>query len=177
MAALLNRYCQTKCALLAAILLVAVGARAEDHLAAAPSPLNAAYELSGETIVLENGFAEQSVAPGSASKMTTRIVGEPVFGDLDGDGDRDAVLWLMHQAGGTGTFYYIAAAFRHTDGFRGTRAVLIGDRIETQTLSITRQLVVAEYLDRKASEPMATEPTKRKEVRLKWTADGLVKIN
>jgi len=122
-------------------------------------PAGARYGIDGEAVQLEEGRAERPAAPGSAATVVTRLVGEPVFADLAGDGDGDAVLWLVRETGGSGTFYYVATAFREAGGFRGGRAVLVGDRIVPGTLSVEHRIVTAAYLDRRPDEAMAARPT------------------
>ena len=51
---------------------------------------------------------EVADAPDSATKIRTLIAGDMVEGDIDGDGDKDAALILVHDPGGSGTFYYVA---------------------------------------------------------------------
>jgi len=67
-------------------------------------PANASFEIDGETVRLQGGRAARPAAPGSAARVTTCIAGAPIFADLAGDGDEDAVLWLAREAGGSGTF-------------------------------------------------------------------------
>jgi hypothetical protein len=82
-----------------------------------------------------------------------------VHGDLDGDGTDDAALILVHQPGGSGTFYYVAAALAADGIYRGTNAVLLGDRIAPQPLLIRNGVINANYADRGADEAMAVAPS------------------
>jgi len=142
----------------------------------APDPADARYEIEGQTFTPESGCAAQPVAPpGAASALATEVFGDPVFGDLDGDGDEDAVLWLIHQPGGSGTFYYVAVAFREGSGFRGSRAALVGDRIEPGRLEIIDQRVAAHYLDRSPDQPMSAQPTIARSAQFTLTTSGLVR--
>jgi len=142
----------------------------------APNPASARYEIEGQTFTPESGCAAQPVAPpGAPSALGTEVFGDPVFGDLDGDGDEDAVLWLIHQPGGSGTFYYVAVAFREGDGFRGSRAALVGDRIEPGRLEIVDHRVAAHYLDRRPDQPMAARPTVETALQFHATASGLMR--
>lgn len=136
-------------------------------------PANASYEIDGEAVQLVGGRAERPAATGSAAAVTTRLVGAPVFADLAGDGDEDAVLWLVRETAGSGVFYYVAAAFREPAGFRGGRAVLIGDRIAPGAVSVAHRIVAAAFLDRRSGEPMAARPTVRRTRYLTAIPQGL----
>src|SRR6185503_4941909 len=122
-------------------------------------PLNATYTLDGQPVTLVNGKAETPVAPGSATKSTTTIFGQPILGDLNGDGKLDAAVILVQNPGGSGTFYYIAAAINTADVAEGTNAVLLGDRIAPQTTAIKNGQIIENYADRKPGEPMTAAPS------------------
>jgi len=121
-------------------------------------PLNATYTIEGTTIQLVHGRAEQPAAPGSATKVTTIIFGEPVTGDLDGDSLPDAALLLLHAPGGSGAFYYAAALLGAQGSSRGTNAVWLGDRVSPQTIEIKNGVLAASYADRLEGESMSTPP-------------------
>ena len=122
------------------------------------SPLDATYRIEGAPVRLHRGRAGRPAAPGSATRTETRVVGAPAHGDIDGDGDSDALLFLASESGGSGTFYYVAAAYRDAGGYRGGPAVLIGDRITPRRLAVLHGVVVVDYLDRASGEPMAVQP-------------------
>ena len=131
------------------------------HLAGrgAANPLNAVYRVEGRVIPLREGHFEMPAAPGSAAKVTVAVLDTPVTGDLDGDGDVDAAMILVNQTGGSGTFYYLAAAINLEDGTAGTNAVMLGDRIVPRAVRIQNRVVIVEFADRRANEPMAVTPT------------------
>jgi Immunoglobulin-like domain of bacterial spore germination len=126
---------------------------------AAVDPLHASYVVEGQEVRLVAGCGEVKSAPGSATKIRTSVFGKPVYGDLDGDGVDDAALFLVQQPGGSGTFYYVAAALNVNGAYRGTNAVLLGDRIAPQNVAIRNGLVVANYADRRSEEPMSAPPS------------------
>ena len=135
----------------------------EEHLDSprkpASSPLKATYLIEGAEVSLAGGHAEEAAAPGSAARVQTDVFGDPAQGDLDGDGDEDVALFLVRQPGGSGTFIYLAAALNAGSGYVGTNAVLLGDRVSPQQITIRNGLASADFLDRRPEEPMAADPT------------------
>jgi hypothetical protein len=122
-------------------------------------PLNATYVIENQSVTLVNGKTESSAAPGSATKITTTIFGQPVSGDLNGDGKADAAVIIVQNPGGSGTFYYAAAAIDTGHGTKGTNAILLGDRIAPQNIQVTNGEIIANYADRNPGEPFATQPS------------------
>ncbi len=125
----------------------------------ASDPLNAVYNIEGQLITLHNGHSERAISPDSAIKIRTSIIGNQVSGDLDDDGDDDAVLILVYDPGGSGTFFYVAAALNVNGRYQGTNAVLLGDRITPGALTIRNGVINVSYKDRKADEPMSSSPS------------------
>jgi len=130
-----------------------------DQRGRASDPLNGTYVIEGEDVTLQDGRSEKALGPDSATKVRTFVIGDMVAGDLDGDGDEDRALILVHDPGGSGTFYYVAVAERMNGGYRGTNAMLLGDRIRTKDLRVLNGLVVVTYAIRGADEPMSTAPS------------------
>ncbi len=121
---------------------------------------NIEYIISGEKIRLVNGVSEKPSAPGSAEKITTRYFGNEIKKDLDGDGREDVAFLITQTTGGSGTFYYLVGALNKENGYVGTNAVFIGDRIAPQTTnSGDNRIVIVNYADRKPGEPMTAQPS------------------
>lgn len=123
------------------------------------SPLNATYIIDGQSTMLVNGKSEKEIAPGSASKTITNIFGTPTYGDINADGKEDAVIILTQNSGGSGTFYYVAAALNKGGVYQGTNAILLGDRIAPQTVQIKDGIIIANYADRNPGESMSIRPS------------------
>ena len=125
-------------------------------------PQNATYLIDGKEITLVDGVAEQEAAPGSASKIVTKYFGNAVDIDLNSDGLMDSGLLLTQDGGGSGTFFYVAAAINQAGSTQGTNAIFLGDRIAPQSTNVDlgnpAQLMV-NYMERKASEPMSAQPS------------------
>lgn len=121
--------------------------------------LNLAFVIDNEEYKLENGLAAKVATPESSFAMTLRVFGEPVYGDLDKDGDEDAAVWLQFEPGGSGTFYYGALAMKDGEGYKATDTLFLGDRIAPQTLSIMDGRAVYNFAERRADEPYSAEPS------------------
>lgn len=140
--------------------------------ASAADPKDATYLIDGTPVALVHGVAEVPAAPGSASKVTTRYFGNDIAADLDGDGRMDTAFILTQDGGGSGVFYYAVAALNTAHGYVGSDGYLLGDRIAPQATSMSqnpkqKQVVVFNYADRAAGEPMSARPSVGKSVYLK----------
>ncbi len=124
----------------------------------ATDPRNATYAVEDREVSLRRGQSEAEILPGSASRIATRAFGEPAYGDLDGDGEPDAALFLLQDSGGSGTFLYAAAALRREGAYAGTRAVLLGDRVAPRGIEIRGGAVIVTYADRRPGDPLAALP-------------------
>ena len=120
--------------------------------------------IDDQKFTMSNGVAETPSASGSALKNTIRLVGEPVMGDADGDGDLDAALMIQNDPGGSGTFYYAVVALDNGGVYRASNALLLGDRIEPQTVEFTDGRFAYTYAERRAGEPMVAYPSIAKTV-------------
>ncbi len=129
---------------------------------------NISYEIDGQSFALVDGRSEVEAAPGSASKIVTEYFGNEVRGDFTGDGREDIAFLLTQNGGGSGTFYYVVAALKKNIAIKegdqsikyfGTNAILLGDRIAPQTTEFRDGQIIVNYADRKANEPMATQPS------------------
>lgn len=133
---------------------------------------NAEYLIDGRKIKLTDGFAEEEAAPGSASKIITRYFGNELRADLNGDGREDIVFLLTQETGGSGTFFYAVAALNMENGWVGSDGYFLGDRIAPQTTEMSRNprhknVIVVNYADRAAGEPMTAQPSQGKSAYIK----------
>lgn len=129
---------------------------------------NATYMIDGKPVTLVNGVSEVEAAPGSASKVVTKYFGNNAKGDINGDGIVDLAFLITQEGGGSGTFFYAVGAVQNADGtYKGTDAVLLGDRIAPQTTEIQNGQVIVNYAVRKNDEPMTAQPSIGKTMRLK----------
>lgn len=132
------------------------------------SPQDTTYLVEGEEFHLVNGSAKKEIAPGSATVNELTVFGEPAFGDIDGDGDEDAVVILVNNPGGSGSFFYGALAINVDGKYRGTDAILLGDRIAPQTYQIVDDHAEINYAVRKVGEDFTVPPSVGQSLFLKY---------
>jgi hypothetical protein len=121
---------------------------------------NASFEIDGKIYALKNGHYESDNISDSAHKTIIEYFGNEATGDLNNDNKADRAFLVTKNDGGSGTFYYVVAALATKGGFVGTNAVLIGDRIAPQTTEIRDMILIVNYADREADEPMVAQPSK-----------------
>lgn len=130
-------------------------------------PKNATYMISGESVTLKNGVHEAAI-PNSSAQVVTRYFGNELATDLNGDGREDMFFLITQQTGGSGVFYYGVGALNTLDGFVGTQALFIGDRIAPQsTTKGEGNTVVVNYAIRKPGEGFSVSPSIGKSMVLK----------
>lgn len=135
-------------------------------------PQNATYIINNETFTLVDGLSEKQVGEDSTTQIVTRYFGNEVRIDLNDDDREDAVFLLTQEAGGSGTFFYVVAALNTEDGWQGSHALFLGDRIAPQTTEVSnnprhKNVVVVNYADREAGEPMSAQPSVGKSIWIK----------
>jgi len=107
------------------------------------------------------------LVPGSASKTITKYFGNEIKKDLNGDGKQDIAFLLTQDTGGSGTFFYVVAAINNENGYSGSHAFLLGDRIAPQnTESGPQNSIIVNYADRAPQENMTVSPSIGKSIRL-----------
>lgn len=91
--------------------------------------------------------------------VTTTIWGTPKTGNLNEDTLVDQAVILTQNTGGSGDFYYVAAAVNQGGKYLGTNAQLLGDSIAMQTMMITPdKLIEVNYAVRAEGDPMTEQP-------------------
>jgi len=130
-------------ALLASLFLLGAAARAT----AAPAPtieelLSATYVgLEGDSaITLADGQWEGApFVEGSAVRPQVNLIRRyRLTGDLDNDGDDEAVVFLSQGLGGSGEFMYIAVVDRVGDAVKNVATAALGDQVQVREASIVK---------------------------------------
>ncbi|MDQ5938765.1 MAG: hypothetical protein QG642_455 [Patescibacteria group bacterium] len=132
---------------------------------------NISYTIDSQEFDLVNGKVELEYGLDLASKSIVTIFSEPVYGDLDADGDEDAAVLLVQESGGSGVFYYAALAIRNSDGsYDASSSLLLGDRIAPQTVEIRSGHAVYNFAERRPDEPMTTQASVAKSIFVQYDA-------
>ncbi len=112
-----------------------------------------AVEVDGETVSLEGGSGVVSHAGDSASVFT--LHDGFARGDLDGDGDEDAVVHLVEQSPGPGVFHRVVPVLDDDGAAVAQTPVLVGDRIVMDAITVRDGLIEVSLFDRAPDEPFA----------------------
>ncbi len=127
--------------------------------AAHNTPAFATYTIEGNQFTLRDGIASHTSILNSAVGETVALMGEPTVVDVTGDGNKDAIVILKHEPGGTGSFYYVAVAFRQDDTYVTSSAILLGDRVVISGVDTTGEGFNVRYLDRRLDQDFSVQPT------------------
>ncbi|MEZ4769571.1 MAG: hypothetical protein R2844_14215 [Caldilineales bacterium] len=110
---------------------------------------NATYSgIYDEPVTLTDGHweGEPYVQDGASRPTVDFVEDSALFGDLDGDGVDDAVVFLVESGGGSGSFVYVAAQLNRDGQPVDAGAVLIEDRIQVKSAAIGAGQILAEAI-------------------------------
>jgi uncharacterized lipoprotein YbaY/heat shock protein HslJ len=136
---------------------------ASGDMGAAPEGLslqdlaNATYQgIYEQPVTLIDGVYEgEPFVEGGASRPTVTFIETPIaYGDINGDGQDDAVVLLAENSGGSGTFVYLAALVNQDGQPVNVATTLLGDRVQVQSLGIENNQVVVEMVQAGPDDPM-----------------------
>ncbi|MCB0212402.1 MAG: WG repeat-containing protein [Anaerolineae bacterium] len=105
----------------------------EEALANAEYPSEWAAEGVAQ---LTDGSFTEPYGDGSAAELTVTLAETIAYGDLNGDGLDDAVVVLVTDPGGSGTFFDIAAVLNDKGQPQPVASKTLGDRIEIKSITI-----------------------------------------
>jgi hypothetical protein len=118
---------------------------------------NLTYKIEGDDITLQNGKREfnPDYSSGIQDEAVFAYLTEYAFGDLDGDGNSDAIAILEVTYGGSGIFYYLVPVFNNN----GSPAVYgsayeLGDRLVFRTILIRDGKLTMQLMMHKPEDSM-----------------------
>ncbi|MCP4358634.1 MAG: META domain-containing protein [Chloroflexi bacterium] len=116
---------------------------------------NATYQMemsaAGE-VTLENGEYSETIVEGSASKLNIILTDHAAVGTLNDQ--FAAVAVVVADSGGSGTFYYLAVFTLGDEGLENTATILLGDRVQTNSVDITQNTIVVDMIQAGPDDPM-----------------------
>ncbi len=98
--------------------------------------------------------------PATLQSSGIKYFGNEVVDDFNGDNQADVAFLFTSEPGGSGTFFYAVAALGSENGFKGTNAILLGDRIAPQTTEFRDGKIIVNYADRWPGQPFTARPSK-----------------
>ena len=128
------------------------------------------YRIDGKSVTLVGGEAVTLIA-NSSSTITTKYFGNELRYQTK-TGEEVTAFIVTQNTGGSGTFYYVVAALKTPNGYIGSDAFLLGDRIAPQTTMKGRDnIFIVNYAERKLADSFATSPSVGKSVGLMLDID------
>ncbi|MBI4780174.1 MAG: hypothetical protein HY785_02505 [Oscillatoriophycideae cyanobacterium NC_groundwater_1537_Pr4_S-0.65um_50_18] len=103
-------------------------------------------------VKLTNGRYEDAARQFSLTFATQR--GTILFGDLNGDRLEDAVSLLTLNTGGSGVFTYLVASVNQDGALKPSIPVLLGDRIQFQSMAIESGKINVSMVTQGPNDPM-----------------------
>ncbi len=138
---------------LVAIITIVLFAMPQKNTPTAVDEKNTAYTIDGRSVPLINGASEQE-------HSTVRYFGNEIRKDLNGDGKEDIAFLLTEDSEGSGTYFYLVAAIASDNGYVGSNAYLLGDRIAPHSTESGPGLaVIVNYADRLPDESFTAQPS------------------
>ena len=133
---------------------------------------DAIYRGIYETPVrLVNGrFEGEPFAEGGMSRPTVQLIGGVLeTGDLDGDGGEEAVVLLVENSGGTGSFVYLSALGRRAGEVVNLGTSLVGDRVQIRSLRVDGEEIELKVIQRGPDDAACCPSQKATRI---WVLDG-----
>lgn len=109
---------------------------------------------------LKNGRHETKIYPDSEMKAYIKVTDKMAFGDLNGDGAKDAAVILLSSGGGSGGFFELAAMINRNGKPEQTGLKYLGDRVDIKSVAIRSGIIVVDMLTHGPDDPQCC-PTSR----------------
>jgi heat shock protein HslJ len=124
---------------------------------------------------LVDGEYQESIVPGAATKIVVLLSGRMAFG-YTSDGQPLAIVILITNPGGSGTFYDLAAVVEQDGEPVNVATTFLGDRAQIQSLAILSGQIALEMVTHGPDDPMCC-PTQRVRNTYVLEGDTLVEVS
>lgn len=120
--------------------------------------------------LVDGRYEGEPFVAGGELRPTVQLLGE-LFrtGDIDGDGSKEAVVILVENSGGTGSFLYIAVLERGKAVVENTVTSQVGDRVQVRAFKIEAGKMIMDVVQHGPADAMCC-PTQK--ARRSWMLDG-----
>ena len=121
---------------------------------------NAKYRIRSDDdkFQLTDGEYREKYEPDSASERVLKL-SHSAAGNLDDTGGEDAVVILIDNPSGSGTFYHLFAVINRNGKPFNVATIFLEDRVRIEGLAIREKEIIVDMLTRGDDEAMASEPT------------------
>jgi heat shock protein HslJ len=103
---------------------------------------------------LTNGLYREPITEDSASELVVVLTNYAAFGDVSGDETENAVVVLVSQPGGSGSFYDLAVVRKQGEAITNMARIQLGDRVQIKSLLIENGEIVINMLIQGPGDPM-----------------------
>jgi hypothetical protein len=120
---------------------------------------NATYRgfqvVPGPVILVDGRWEGKPYVEGGAVRPVVYLVPDfRLLGDLDGDGNDEAVVLLGENAGGSGEYMYLTVVARSDGVVRQVATTRLGDRVRIRAARIEAGRIILELLQAGPTDPM-----------------------
>ena len=141
---------------------------------------NATYRglegVDGPVALVEGRWEGKPARPGAASRPAVQFIRDfRLLGDVDGDGEDEAVVLLGASGGGTGEFIHLALVKRQGAEVLNVATVRLGDRVQLRAGRFEGKRIVLDLVQAGAEDAMCC-PGDVVTRRWEWTAAGMHEI-
>jgi hypothetical protein len=105
-------------------------------------------------VQLAGGMHREPIVEGSASELVVMLTNQAAFGDVTADGHEDAVVVLVSQPGGSGSFYDLAVVDKQEEALTNLARIQLGDRIQIKSLLIENGEIVVDMVTQSPEDAM-----------------------
>ncbi len=110
---------------------------------------NITYQgIYAQPVTLKNGRYEgQPFTTGGSSRPQVQLIEQlMVSGDMTGDGNAEAAVFLTESSGGSGVYTYLAIVTKDGFSYRNIATSKLGDRIQVRSLRLVEGTLILEFI-------------------------------